>query len=86
MFSKDTDEIATKEFIDVLHNKGMIAWGNSIVYNYKDVIAADHTDDVALLGNPEHGWAWYVKQGFDIIQTDWLMQCSQYLISKGLRR
>ena len=86
LFSKDTDEIATKEFIDDLHNKGMIAWGNSIVYNYKDVIAADHTDDVALLGNPEHGWAWFSKQGFDIIQTDWLMQCSQYLISKGLRR
>lgn len=86
LFSKDTDEIASKEFIDDLHDKGMIAWGNSIVYNYRDVIAADHTDDVALLGNPEHGWAWFSKQGFDIIQTDWLMQCSQYLINKGLRR
>ena len=86
LFDKDTNEIATKDFINDLHNKDMIAWGNSIVYNFRDVIGADHTDDVALLGDPERGWAWYVNQGFDIIQTDWLTQCSQYLINKGLRR
>ena len=86
LFDSDKNEVASEEFIDELHKKGLIAWGNSIVYNYRDVIAGDHTDDKALLGDPEHGWGWFAKKGFDILQTDWVLPCAQYLKSKNYKK
>ncbi|MBO7187700.1 MAG: glycerophosphodiester phosphodiesterase family protein [Clostridia bacterium] len=86
LFDNDNNPIVSDEFIEKMHEKGKILWGNSICYNYRDVIASDHVDDVALLGNPDHGWGYFAKKGFDIIQTDWLTQCDQYLKSKGYRK
>ncbi len=47
------------------------------------VIAARHTDDTAMRGDPEYGWGWLVDRGFDIIQTDWPFQLNQFLRETG---
>ena len=86
LFSSDDDEIASPEFIEKMHKMGKLMWGNAICYNYRDIIAGDHTDDKSLLIDPDYAWGWLAKRGFDIIQTDWTLPCSQYLISKYLRR
>lgn len=70
LFETEQDEVCTKTFIDRLHEKGLLVWGNAILYNEDAVISAHHTDDVAVGGDPEKGWGWFVDNGFDIIQTD----------------
>jgi glycerophosphoryl diester phosphodiesterase len=47
------------------------------------VISAGHNDDVALFGDTDNGWGWLVDKGFDIIQTDWVLQLITYLKEKG---
>lgn len=42
-------------------------------------LAAGHDDDTSILGHPEDGWGWLVRQGFNIIQTDWTMPLAHYL-------
>ncbi|MBQ8212695.1 MAG: glycerophosphodiester phosphodiesterase, partial [Clostridia bacterium] len=37
------------------------------------------SDDTALRGDPDLGWGWFLKHGFDIIQTDWPREVSLYL-------
>ncbi len=80
---KSTDSpLISEERINMLHNQGIYAWCNSIVYNYKDVIASDKTDDRAVTGNQANTWGWLVEKGFDIIQTDWVRELSLYLKNK----
>jgi len=86
LWTRDTDPLCQPEVIDALHRDGKVVWGNSIIYNYKDILSADHTDDVALLGDPDRGWGWFCEHGFDIIQTDWLLACNDYLKSRGYRK
>jgi glycerophosphoryl diester phosphodiesterase len=86
LFDNDDCEVCSDEYIEKLHNDNLIVWANAIVYNYKDVISSDHTDDVSVLGNPDYGWGWLAKKNFDIIQTDWLTQCDAYLKENGYRR
>ena len=78
-FESDTAEVASYEFAEKIHRDGKLLWGNSIVFNHKVRLAAQHTDDNALLGNPELGWGWYVDHGFDLIQTDWPLMLKNYL-------
>ncbi|MBQ1216649.1 MAG: glycerophosphodiester phosphodiesterase, partial [Clostridia bacterium] len=40
----------------------------------------------SLLQDPSVGWGWLADRGFDIIQTDWLMQCDTYLKQTGRRK
>ena len=54
-------------------------WVNSIVYNYNDVLAAEHNDDISISEDPEKGWGWLIRRGYNIIQTDWTLALAQYL-------
>lgn len=87
LFQNMDSEVATEEYRDKLHRDGKLLWVNTIVYDYRKVISAFHTDDIALAGNPEFGWGW-CAENFDIIQTDWVMMLSQYLTrtNRRLRR
>lgn len=78
-FDNDGAEVASYEFAERMHRDGKLLWGNSIVFNHKVRLAAQHTDDNALLGDPELGWGWYVDHGFDLIQTDWPIMLKNYL-------
>ncbi len=83
LWTEDCDPMLAK--IESLHAENKVVWGNSIVYYYKDILSGIHTDDTALLDDPDLGWGWFCKHGFDIIQTDWLLACDGYLKNAGLR-
>ena len=86
VFEKETAPVAQKEYIDFMHKEGKLIWANAIVYNFKDVLAAGHTDDISLAEDPQKGWGWIADKGYDIIQTDFLLPCRQFLEQTGRRR
>ena len=83
LFFDDSDEIVSEAFIDRVHRDGKLMWVNSIIYDYKEQIAAGHSDDTALTESEELGWGWLADRGFDLIQTDWPMMLIDYLKRSG---
>lgn len=86
IFTTDDAPVASPEYLDMMHRNGKIVWCNAIVYAYQAVLCAGHTDDISVIEDPEKGWGWIADRGFDIIQTDWLYPCRQFLESTGRRR
>lgn len=82
LFTSDDAEICSREYIARMHDKGLLVWANAIIYYYKAVLSAGHTDDISVTGNPDDGWGWLADRGFDIIQTDWPLACINYLNSR----
>lgn len=82
LFSSENDDVISDAYIQRMHDKGLLIWANSIVYNEKAVISAYHTDDISLTDSPEKGWGWLVNKKVDFIQTDWLMMVKRYLESR----
>ena len=83
LFTTEDSPLAGEEFQKKMHATGQLTWVNSIVYNYKDVLAAGHCDDSALSVNREYGWGWLVDRGFDMIQTDWPQLLVEFLKETG---
>ena len=79
LFSKETDEVISDAYSRAMHEKGLLVWANSIIYDEKDVISAYHTDDISLSKDPALGWGWLCDKGVDFIQTDWLLMLKTYL-------
>ncbi len=79
LFPNESDDCASDEYIKKMHDRGLLVWANSIIYNEKDVISAHHTDDISLTENPDLGWGWLIDKGFDFIQTDWLLMIKSYI-------
>jgi len=86
LFDTDEDPQASDSRIQWMHDHGIKAWANAIVFDYKRQLAAGHSDDVSILDDPEKGWGWLAKKKFDIIQTDWPFQLSNYLRSIGAKK
>lgn len=84
VFSKDDAEVASPEFIEMMHKDGKIVWVNSIIYNYRDQLSGGHSDDTALCKDMDEGWGWLARRGFDFIQTDWPGMLINYLKENGL--
>lgn len=85
LFAKESDPIASEEYIEKMHKAGKTVWANGIVYNYRSVLSGGHTDDISLIEDPEKGWGWLADRGFDIIQTDWILHCDIFLKKTGRR-
>ena len=79
LFSREDEDCISDEYIAAMHEKGLMIWINSIIYNEADVISAHRTDDRSLAVSPDEGWGWIVDKGADFIQTDWLMMLKQYI-------
>ena len=79
LFSQESDPCISDEYIKSMHEKGLLIWANSIIYNEADVISAYHTDDVSLSDDPDKGWGWLIDKGVDFIQTDWLLMLKSYI-------
>ena len=47
-------------------------------------ILGKRNPDIALAGNPDFGWGWFVDKKFDIIQTDWCIMLKKYLDLKNM--
>lgn len=86
LFTSDSDEIVSDAYIEDMHKRGLLLWGNPIVYNCRDVIASNHTDDTAIMGDKETGWLWFYKKGFDIVQTDWMPMLKSYYVEQGVHK
>ncbi|MGN1346143.1 MAG: glycerophosphodiester phosphodiesterase family protein [Eubacteriales bacterium] len=84
LFKTMDDELASEEYREKLHRDGKLCWVNTIVYDYRAVLSAHHSDDTALTGDPEFGWGWCADH-FDILQTDWIGPLSAYLEKTGRR-
>lgn len=85
LFADEGCQTASPEYIKQMHDRGLLLWVNSIVYNYKAVLAAGHSDDASLTGDPYTGWGWLADHGYDIIQTDWTLPAKLYLDEIGRR-
>ena len=87
LFTTEESPFASKAFVEREHKAGRLVWANAIVYNYKAVLTAGHSDDRAIAGgDPEGSWGWLADRGYDFIQTDWLLACAQFLERTGRRR
>ena len=84
LFESEDAEVASDAFLDRMHADGKLVWANAIIYNYKEQLSAGHSDDSALTDNPEIGWGWLARHGFDMIQTDWTGMMVAYLKENGL--
>ncbi|MBQ9301182.1 MAG: glycerophosphodiester phosphodiesterase family protein [Clostridia bacterium] len=84
VFSSEESPVAQDGYRERMHRRGLLLWGNGIVYNYKHVLSAGHSDDVSITGKPEAGWGWLARKGFDILQTDWPLQIRMYLEENNL--
>ncbi len=83
LFEKDSAPVASDEYIADMHKKGMLLFVNAIVYNYKEVLAGGHNDDISAAGDPDGGWGWLIDKKFDIIQTDWCGMLQSYMERRG---
>lgn len=83
LFKTEDSQMCSPEFIDMMHKDGKLVWVNSIIYNYKDQLSAEHSDDTALSESMDKGWGWLADKGFDMIQTDWPLMLTNYLKETG---
>lgn len=79
VFPTENSPILSGHVVERLHAGGRIAWGNGIQFSAQKVLSAGHNDDISVSGNPDAGWGWLVRHGFDIIQTDWVCALKNYL-------
>lgn len=82
LFTTDDAPVTHPHYFDFMRRNGLLVWANSIVYNYKDVLAAGHNDDISVVGRMDEGWGWLLKKGFNIIQTDWPLMLRMYMDGK----
>ncbi len=79
LFADEYAEVISDEYISAMHERGLLLWANSIVYDEREVISAYHTDDISLTDSPERGWGWLIDKGIDLIQTDWILPLRAYM-------
>ena len=82
LFKDDSAECISKEYIKSMHDKGLLVWVNSIIYNEDDIVNGYHSDDISVADSPDKGWGWLIDRDVDFIQTDWLLALKCYLDSK----
>lgn len=79
VFAKEDSPLVSEAYLQSHHDKGRLLWCNAILYNCLKPLSGGHTDDVAVMGDPDKGWGWIIDKGFDIIQTDWTLPLRQYM-------
>lgn len=79
LFRNDDEECISDEYIKSMHDKGLLIWANSIIYNEDDIVNGYHSDDASLTDSPDKGWGWLIDKNVDFIQTDWLLMLKNYI-------
>lgn len=82
LFTGDDSPLCGPDFVEKLHRSGRVLWANPIVYDARTLLTGAHTDDAALLGDPDRGWGFLLERGFDILQTDWPLALRLYGAAK----
>ena len=83
LFEDDSSPLIADSFIKKIHDDGKIVFGNSILYSYKVLLSGQHSDDIALAQDMQLGWGFFPDHHYDIVQTDWPYQLSNYLKDTG---
>ena len=83
LFDSLDDNVASEKYISSMHEKGLLVWANSILYNERDIISAGLTDDAALESGDGSAWKKLAAMKFDFIQTDWVLEVVNALKSKN---
>ena len=83
-FRTEDSPVGTDAYREEMKKRGLLLWGNGIVFNHKRILSAGHSDDISVTGDPNGGWGWLARKGFDIIQTDWPREAYLYLNQAGL--
>lgn len=86
VFSTEESPLVQDAYLERQHKKRRLLWVNSILYSYKIQLSGGHSDDIAVTGDPDYGWGWLIDKGFDIIQTDWVMQLRSYMSDRNKER
>lgn len=71
-----------KEFIDKLHEDGILAWANAITLNDSIILSAGLDDDNSIENSYDENWGKLIEMGFDMIQTDWPALIKKYILSR----
>ncbi len=79
LFRNDNEECISDEYIKSMHDKNLLIWANSIIYDENDIINGYHSDDASLKDSPDKGWGWLIDKNIDFIQTDWLIYLQNYI-------
>jgi len=82
VFPTEDSPLLEESYIRSHHEAGRLLWVNTILYNCLKPLSGGHTDDVAVMGDPDKGWGWNIDKGFDILQTDWTMALRSYLAQR----
>ncbi len=82
LFKSDSEDCISDEYIKAMHDKGLLVWTNSIIYDENDIINGYHSDDVSVVDSPDKGWGWLIDKNVDFIQTDWLLMLQNYINSR----
>lgn len=85
LFSGEDSEFATREYVEKMNRRGLAVWVNSIVYDYRAVLAAGHNDDISVVGREDEGWGWLMDRGYNFIQTDWPLALRLYAEKRSRR-
>lgn len=83
LFKDDSAECISDAYINEMHEKELLVWANSIIYDENDIINGYHSDDVSVADSPDKGWGWLIDKNIDFIQTDWLLALKCYLAERN---
>ncbi len=82
-FHTEDSPLADEMFYKKLQNNGCYVWGNALDLGKQYQLSAGHDDTAALGGNPDFGWGWFARKGFDIVQSDWILAMVTYYVQQG---
>ena len=82
LFEKEDHQFLEPEFQSELKKDSSFLWCNAITLG-NCMLAAGHDDDGAITGDPEAHWGWIADHGFNVIQTDWPMLLSHFLVRRS---
>ncbi len=83
LFKSERDPVNSEKYIKSMHKREKIVFANAIVYNYREILSAGHTDDISIIDSPESGWGYLADRGYDVIQTDWCGSVKAFLENHG---
>ena len=75
-------ETVNPNFMDELHQKGLLLWANTLTLNKVSKLCGDCDDHRAVSGDLDGSFGKLLEMGFDIIQTDWPYLLSSYIKNK----
>lgn len=74
--------LVQKDFIDKLHEDGILAWVNAITLNDRIILSAGLDDDNSIKNSYDENWGKLMEMGFDMIQTDWPALIKEYVLRR----